>query len=122
MDMKARLCTVLMVVGVAMAVGGLLTFGPSRFTVTAGGITGTCSSVFGGPRGDMGNADDGKQRQQLDGLTRGSLWESAQPSFDDLCNAERDSRKTWMWVLVVVGVTLAGGSAFVFWPTRASAK
>lgn len=111
-----------MVVGLAMVIGGLLVFGPSRFTVTAGGITGTCSSVFSGPSGDMGNADDGKQAQQLKGLTRGSLWESSQPSFDDLCNTKRDSRRTWMLVLVAVGVALIGGSAFLFWPTKSGAK
>jgi hypothetical protein len=47
-EMKTRICTFVMAVGVALVVGALLVLGPSRFMVASSDITGTCSSVFQG--------------------------------------------------------------------------
>ena len=120
-EMKARLCTFLMVAGLALVVGGLLVLGPSRFEVTAGGIAGHCSSVFAGPHGDIGDGDDGQQARQLNELTVAPLYRSTAPSFADLCDDERNSRRTWMWVLVGVGALLIMGCGVVFWPTKSGA-
>jgi hypothetical protein len=99
------LCTFLMVAGAALIIGSLLVLGPGRFQVTSdGGITGTCASVFDGPHGDMGNADDGAQARQMAEL-RGHYDNG--PSFDRLCNDERSSRRMWMWGLVGLGWALS---------------
>jgi hypothetical protein len=71
--------------------------------------------------GDIGDASDGQQAQQLAELTVAPLYRSAQPSFADLCDSKRDSRKHWMWGLVGLGAALIGCAVVVFWPTKGGA-
>lgn len=86
--------------------------------MTSGGITGTCSSVFAGPHGDIG--DGGQQAQQLRAITDTTTGTKRpqSASFADLCEAKRGSRATWLWVLVGFGVVLIVCAVMVFWSTK----
>jgi hypothetical protein len=122
-EMKTRICTFLMLVGVTLVVGPLVWLGPARFTVRSDDITGTCSSVFSGPNDDMGDGGDGQHAQQLRAITD-TMTGTKRPqsaSFADLCEAERGSRTTWLWVLVGLGVVLIVCAVMVFWPTKSGA-
>ena len=100
--------------GVVLVFIGVVVIGNARFSIHAGGDTGTCASYFNGPSGDIGNADALQQKLSLDGLV-GKHYTGL--SVDDLCNNERDQRGTWTWVLVGVGLALVAGGLFV-WPQR----
>lgn len=116
-EMKTRICTFLMVVGVTLVVGPHVWLGPARFTVRSDDITATCPSVFNESQDD---GNDGQQAQQLRAITD-TMTGTKRPqsaSFADLCEAKRSSRATWLWVLVGLGVVLIVCAVMVFWPTK----
>lgn len=97
--------------GIALVLFGLLV-GADRFSVTSDGDTGTCSSYFSGPTGDIGDALAAEQKRQLDELGTGQRYHGS-TTFADQCDSKRDQRGLFTWLLIGGGGVLVAGGALV---------
>ena len=97
--------------GIALVLVGLLV-GADRFFVTSDGDTGTCSSYFSGPKGDIGDALDAEQKRQQDELGTGQRYHGS-TTFAEQCDSKRDQRGLFTWLLIGGGGVLVAGGALV---------
>lgn len=103
------------VLGVGLVLAGLL-LGADRFEVSSDGDTGQCSSVFSGAKGDIGDAAAAQQKRQLDALrdTVAGVGPTYHGSmFADRCDAKRDQRGLFTWLLVGGGALLVAGGVLI---------
>ena len=96
--------------GIALVLVGLLV-GADRFFVTSDGDTGTCSSYFSGPKGDIGDALDAEQNGNRTSWEPGSAPRST--TFAEQCDSKRDQRGLFTWLLIGGGGVLVAGGALV---------
>ena len=115
-DVRTRICVFVMVVGVALVIGGI-DIGSSKITAETPlpeTTTLHCSSVFSGP------SHNTEMTLHLNGL-RFDVHDDAL-RYAAQCNDARSRRGLFTWALIVIGALMIAGGVLVYWPAKSEGK